>query len=104
MKISLQSKRNDLEIHTLKTAEKSRQYSQMKAVEQEVLALNLVSGNPLYKSDLSPQPVQIIKSSKKKKKTTFQINIPEKFLNRSLDLYKIWFNLKKSPCGQIKNQ
>jgi hypothetical protein len=94
LKISLQSKRKDIEIHTLKTAEKSRQYSQMKAMEQEVLALNLVSGNPLYKSDVSSQPAEIIKESKKKKKTTFQVNIPDRFLNRSLDLYKVWLNPK----------
>ena len=94
LKISLLSNRQDLEIHSLKTAEKSRNYSQMKAVEQEVLALNLVTGNPLYKSDVSSLPAHIIKSSKKKTKSTFQVNIPEKFLNRSLDLYKIWFNPK----------
>jgi hypothetical protein len=94
LKISLQSKRKDIEIHTLKTAEKSRQYSQMKAVEQEVLALNLVSGNPLYKSNVSSQPAPIVKTTKKKKKTTYQVNIPDRFLNRSLDLYKIWLNPK----------
>jgi len=94
LKISLRSKRKDIEIHTLKTAEKSRQYSQMKVMEQEVLALNLVSGNPLFKTDVSSQPAGIIKESKKKKKTTYQVNIPDSFLNRSLDLYKIWLNPK----------
>jgi hypothetical protein len=92
LKISLHPKRKDIEVHTLKTAEKSRQYSQMRTMEQEVLALNLVSGNPLYKTDVSSQPAEIIKESKKKKKTTYQVNIPDGFMNRSLDLYKIWTN------------
>jgi hypothetical protein len=90
LEISLHPKRKDIEVHTLKTTEKSRQYSQMKTMEQEVLALNLVSGNPLYKTDVSSQPVEIIKISKKKKKTTYQVNIPDEFMNRALDLYKIW--------------
>ncbi|MGD2089776.1 MAG: hypothetical protein PVH61_26615 [Candidatus Aminicenantes bacterium] len=92
LRISLHPKRKDIEVHTLKTTEKSRQYSQMKTMEQEVLALNLVSGNPLYKIDVSSQPAEIIKESRKKKRTTYQVNIPDGFLNRSLDLYKVWTN------------
>jgi len=92
LKISIHPKRKNIEVHTLKTTEKSRQYSQMKTMEQEVLALNLVSGNPLYKTDVSSLPAEIIKESKKKKRTTYQVNIPDGFLNRSLDLYKIWTN------------
>lgn len=92
LEISLHPRRKGIEVHTLKTTEKSRQYSRMKTMEQEVLALNLVSGNPLYKTDVSSRPVEIIKVSKKKKKTTYQVNIPDGFMNRSLDLYKIWTN------------
>lgn len=92
LKISIHPKRKDIEVHTLKTTEKSRQYAQMKTVEQEVLALNLVSGNPLYKTDVSFQPAEVIKESKKKKKTMYQVNIPDRFMNRTLDLYKIWTN------------
>lgn len=92
LRISINPKRKDIEVHTLKTTEKSRQYSRMKTMEQEVLALNLVSGNPLYKTDVSSQPAEIIKESKKKKRTTYQVNIPDRFMNRSLDLYKIWTN------------
>jgi hypothetical protein len=90
--ISLHPKREGIELHTLKTTEKSRQYSRMKSMEQEVLALNLVSGNPLYKTDVASRPAEIIKVSKKKKKTTYQVNIPDELMHRSLDLYRIWTN------------
>jgi len=92
LQISLHPKRKNIELHTLKTMEKSRQYSQMKTMEQEVLVLNLVSGNPLYKSGVSSLPAEIIKVSKKKKITTYQVNMPDRFLNRSLDLYRVWTN------------
>jgi hypothetical protein len=92
LRISIHPKRKDIEVHTLKTTERSRQYSRMKTMEQEVLALNLVSGNPLYKTDVSSQPAEILKESKKKKRTTYQVDLPDKFINHSLDLYKIWTN------------
>ncbi len=92
LEISLHPKREGIELHTLKTTEKSRQYSRMKGIEQEVLALNLVSGNPLYKTDVASRPAEIIKVSRKKKKTTYQVNIPDELMHSSLDLYRIWTN------------
>ncbi len=92
LEISLHPKREGIELHTLKTTEKSRQYSRMKGMEQEILALNLVSGNPLYKTDVASRPAEIIKVSRKKKKTTYQVNIPDELMHRSLDLYRIWVN------------
>jgi hypothetical protein len=97
LKISVISKRKGIDIHTLKTTEKFRTYPEMKPLEQEVLVLNLVSGNPLYKGGLSLQKMEIGEISKKKGRVTYRLNIPDRFFNRPLDLYKVW--LDKSGKG-----
>ncbi len=88
--ISLQPTRQDLEIHSLQVAEKSRDYSQMAPVEREILAINLVTDNPLFKSELVYNNAEIKKISKRKSKVTYQVMLPEQYMNRTLDLYKVW--------------
>jgi hypothetical protein len=102
LKISLQPKRQGIDIYTLHTTEKTRNYSRMKTVEQEVLALNLISGNPLYQTGVTSEKAEIKKMSKKKKSLTYQVIVPPRLLNRTLDLYKIWKPQKEA--GQARTR
>lgn len=88
LRISVVSARSGVDVHTLQATEKSRKYSQMKDMEREVLALNLVSGNPLYRTGLAVDTVTPEKKIKKGK-VTYKAMLPDPMVGRSLDLYKI---------------
>lgn len=92
LKISVKSKRSGIDIHTLKTTERSRRYTGMKPLEREILVLNLVSGNPMYNTGLSWKKVEIAKVSRKKSKVTYRVTIPDRFYKRPLDVYKVWMD------------
>jgi hypothetical protein len=92
VKISIQPKRKGINIHTLQFAEKPKHYAQMQSIQQEVLALNLITGNPLYKSGLSTEKASINNVAKKKRKVTYQVAVPDRMVNQSMDLYKLWIN------------
>jgi hypothetical protein len=98
-KISIRPKRKGIDIHTLQFVEKPKHYAQMQPIQQEVLALNLITGNPLYKSGLSTEKASINKVSKKKRKVIYQVAVPERMVNQRLDLYKFWVS-KKGPEGK----
>jgi len=106
MAISIEPKNHNFEILTLSVAEKSRDYSHMKAVEQEILALNLISGNPLYKSDFTSEKVKIKKITRKKNKVTYRLQLPENYINCPLDLYKVRTGKpeQKNPTGNTSHQ
>jgi VWFA-related protein len=94
LNIHIDSKRKGTNVHTMQAAEKNRTYRQMSDMEREVLALNLISGNPLYKTDLESEKANIKKVSKKKAKVTYFVEIPAKMLKHPLDLYRVRLNKK----------
>jgi VWFA-related protein len=99
VKISIQPKRKGIDIHTLQFAEKPKHYAQMQSIQQEVLALNLITGNPLYESGLSTENVKIDNVSKKRRKVIYQVAVPDRMVNQRLDLYKLWIS-KTGPEGK----
>ena len=92
LKITVIAKRNGIAVHTLRTAEKNRAYAQMDAVEREVTALNIISGNPLYESGLAAQPIDIADTTTKKDTLTYRVAIPDRFAGQALDVYKVRMN------------
>jgi hypothetical protein len=62
----------------------------MNHIEKEILAVNLVTQNPLMKTLLSSQPARITQIKENKKKVIHTVVLPENFLNQQLDLYKLW--------------
>lgn len=90
LRIAVKSKRKGVDIHSLKVTEKTRKYRQMKDVEREIMALNLVSGNPLYKSNLAVEAVTEVKSAGKKNALTYTLDLPESMVKKNLDVYKVY--------------
>jgi len=106
LSISIKSKRKDVDIHTMQTTEKPREYSRMEDIEREVLALNIISGNPLFKTGLSFLDAEYIDISPKKGSpatTVYEVTLPTSFVNRKLDIYKVWLN-KKKPEPRIEKE
>jgi hypothetical protein len=89
-KITIKPKRNRVSIHSLRSLERNKRYAEMNHIEKEILAVNLVTQNPLMKTLLSCQPARITQIKKSKKKVIHTVLLPENFLNQQLDLYKLW--------------
>jgi VWFA-related protein len=92
LKISVNCKRSGIDIHTLRAAEKNRNYAQMEPMEREVMALNLISGNPWYEAGLAIEKIEINNVSFKKGKVTYRLNLPKQYVRQPVDLYKIWMD------------
>jgi VWFA-related protein len=90
-KITVKSFRKGVVIHSLRSLEKRKTYSQMNNVEKELTALNLLHPGGLLKSNMPTQDVKIKKIKKSKNKVVYYIRIPENYLRQSLDLYKFQF-------------
>jgi hypothetical protein len=90
LNISVTSKRKDVGILTLKATEKTREYAAMKDIEREVLALNLVSGNPLFETNMTVEKITPPEPDKKAKTTVYKVAVPQQMVQRKLDLYKVY--------------
>lgn len=88
--ITIKPKRKGIFIHSLRYLEKSKTYREMNNTEKEILALNLISQNPLLKRKLSSQHVRVTQIKKQKNNIIYKILLPQEFLNQQLDLYKVW--------------
>jgi len=88
--ITIKPKRNRISIHSLRSLERNKRYAEMNHIEKEILAVNLVTQNPLMKTLLSSQPARITQIKENKKKVIHTVVLPENFLNQQLDLYKLW--------------
>lgn len=94
--ITITSKRKGVKIQTLRNMEKTKQYSEMKDIEKEVLVLNMMNASPLFKSPLNIRALDIAKKSEKKGKIQYKIKLPQDFKGKNIDIFKIWLNKKKS--------
>jgi hypothetical protein len=92
LKISVICKRSNVDIHTLRAAEKTRDYTRMEPMEREVMALNLISGNPWYKVGLSIEKIDINNVTTKKDKVTYRLDLPKQYVRQPVDLYKVWLD------------
>lgn len=92
--IIVKAKKKGIRIHTLKTLEKSKTYAEMNQIEREVLALNLIQGNPLTRTLLTSRGIKIEKTTKNENKMSFQVIIPGDFLHNRVDVLKVRLNNK----------
>jgi VWFA-related protein len=90
--ITIKSKRKGVQIISLRTIEKRKTYANMTDMEKEVLAVQLVSGNPLVKRRLAVFAAHIKKTKNNKKKRVYDVLLPPHFKGKSFDLYKLQVN------------
>lgn len=94
LRVTLKSNRKGINIHTLRSVKESNNYSKMKKVEKEMLALNLISKNPLFKLSFPFKDITVDKIVDAGHKTVFHVVIPEDFLGHECDLFKIQVDSK----------
>ena len=89
--ITIKSRRDNVYIHSLRSLEKTRSYSRLSKIEREMVVLNLVAyHNPLVKAGISFQHARVAKIKKNKNRQVYHVILAPEFINRDLDLYKIW--------------
>jgi hypothetical protein len=87
--ISITSKRKGVSIVSIRSIERRKTYDRMNAVEREMLAVNLISSNPLVKRKVSAFNAKILKTKKSKKKVVYHVRLPLSYLFKDIDLYKV---------------
>ncbi len=87
--IKIRAKRKGINIHSLKTLEKRKNYSQMKRIEKEVLALSLLSRNSLFKPPVAVRGFNIISRSHQKDHTEIKLELPGDHKREYIDLFII---------------
>ena len=87
--IEIRSKRKDVRLHSLRKLEKRKKYSQMKKIEKEVLALNLLGSSSLFKPTLSIRGFTVISRSVRKDHTDVKLELPGDYERKYVDLFII---------------
>ncbi len=100
--ITLRSKRRGVRLHSLRSLEKEKTYAEMKEIEKEILVLNLLNTNPLFRFPLESRPLRIEKLEQKGDTIHYQIKLPADFQGRVLDLYKVWYDEEKGEANVEK--
>jgi|GEM_PF-1117437 len=90
--ISIKSKQNEIEIHTINTLALRKNYLDMSPLEKELFAFNLAADNPMTHKEMKIQHACVTKIDTGKKSIQYHITLPNDFLKRPFDLYKIWIN------------
>lgn len=88
--IRIKSRRKGVSIHSLRSMERNKHYSEMNKIEKEILAVNLITLGPLMKGALTCQHIRVTQIKKSKNNVTHTVLLPGDFLDQQLDLYKIW--------------
>jgi hypothetical protein len=91
-RIDVRPGRKGLKVHTLRSLERSKTYSEMNMLEKEVLIVNLLNPSPLLQSPLKTSHLKIEISPDKKGEFLYILDLPWDFKGTSLDLYKITTN------------
>ncbi len=89
LRIDVRSKRKNINIHTIRNLEKSKEYLALDNFEKNMAVLNMISKNTIFKLPVEIEEAKLLKLERKKLKTIYHISIPEHFRNTDLDLYKI---------------
>lgn len=89
-KIVVKPLRKGITVHTLRSLEKSKNYTQMSRVEQELFALNLISRNPMLKRKVKVQHARVTKMETNDQDVTYTVKLPRDYLRQKLVLYKFW--------------
>jgi len=87
--IKISSKRKGVSIHTLKQLEKSKEYSEMSDIEKELVAINVVTKNPLFKTKITISDNHAFTTKEMGGKNIYSMNIPQHWVKNSLDLYEV---------------
>jgi hypothetical protein len=93
-RVTIKSKRKGIKIHTLRSLKESNNYAQMKKIGKEMLALNLISKNPLFHISFPFKDITIDKIERSAEETVFFVTLPEDFLEHKIDLFQIWVDSK----------
>lgn len=104
--IKITTTRKGITVISVRSAEAKKDYADMSTVEKELLALNLVMGNPLIKRSITPYNAVIEKKKVSKTAISYTLRLPDSFREKPLDLYKIMFNPHKEdePVKAIKKE
>jgi len=87
--IDIRPGRKGLKIHTLRSLERSKTYSEMNTLEREVLIVNLLNPSPLLHSPLKTSHLKIEMVPDKNGEFLYTLDLPRDFKGTSLELYKI---------------
>jgi hypothetical protein len=90
MKINIKANQPGIIIHSLRSLEKQKLYTDMNDTEKNMLMLNLITVNPLVEDKMEAYNVRTTKVKKGKKKVVYHIHIPPSYVDKTIDLYKYW--------------
>lgn len=87
--ISITSTRKNVSIVSLRSVEQTKTYAQLSEFEKEMLAVHLISGNPLTQRRMEVYNAISKQHKDKKGNIAYEITLPETFARKKLDLFKV---------------
>jgi len=100
--IEVRSKRDGVVLHSLKKIEKKKNYSQMNKIEKEMLAMNLLDRNTMFKPPVKIRGFKVLSEVQKKDKKFIKLRLPGKYKRKYVDLFIITTGDEKGSIDSIK--
>jgi len=90
--ISIEPRKKGIHIHSLKSLEKRKSYSDMNTLEKEVLVLNLLNRNTYFKSPLTIRGFYLLDHKLSKEYVQLKFELPGKYKMKAVDVFLIFSN------------
>jgi len=87
--VRVESLRKGVVLVSLRSLEGPKNYRDMGKVEKEILAVNLITNNPLIKRKISYVDITPEKIEKRDWETSYQLKLDHRLKDKKLDLYKV---------------
>ncbi len=100
--INIEPRKKGIHIHSLKSLEKRKSYSDMNALEKEVLVLNLLNRNKYFKSPLTIRGFYLLGHKSSKGFTNLKFELPGKYNMKAVDVFFIFSNPENKSEISIK--
>ena len=94
-KISVKANRKGIEIYSVRALSRGKDYKDMDEIEREILILNVVEKGYLAKSKLKLGKLYLIEKKSNKNQIAYKFRLPDNYLKKEIDLYKVWINRDK---------
>lgn len=100
--IKIKPKKKGIHIHSLRSLEKRKSYSDMNTLEKEVLVLNLLNRNKYFKSPLTIRGFYLLGHKLSKEYTNLKFELPGKYKMKNVDVFYVFSNPQKGGDISIK--
>ena len=88
LKVEIECGRKGVKIHTLNRLQREKPFAALQPMEKEVVAVNLMTANPLFKSQLRIQGARVDKTTTRGDTVTYKVSLPKNWRGKEIEIFQ----------------